>query len=192
MAKVKLMECPICKKEFNIAESQYKYQVKAGRTSFYCSLSCAGKKPENKSHLKKVRKPFTSSGPRHTALKTPQEFLNSSMKEYIRRFKTRSKRKVRYGEVEVTIEHLVEVWNLQQGKCYFTDVALVLPRDGDYSTVSPNFKASVDRIDNEKGYINGNVRFVSHSTNNLRNSMSDESVYEFFSLIKQHRGVMQQ
>ena len=184
MAKVKLMKCPICTEEFSVAQSQYKYRVKAGRTSFYCSLSCAGKKPENMVHLNKVSKPFTSDSPRYTALKTPEDLLNSSMKDFIRRFKYRSRRKERFGNMEVTIEHLVEVWNVQQGKCYFTGVDLTLPRDSTYSTVSPNYKASVDRIDNEIGYINGNVRFVSHSINNLRNSMSDELVYEFFSLLK--------
>lgn len=184
MAKVKLMKCPICGEDFNIAESQYKYQVKAGRTNFYCSLSCVGKKPENMLHLSRVSKPFTSDSPRYTALKTSEELLNSSMKDFIRRFKYRSKRKERFGEMEVTIKHLVEVWNAQQGKCYFTGVSLTLPRDSNYATTSPNYKASVDRIDNEKGYINGNIRFVSHSVNNLRNSMSDELVYEFFSLLK--------
>lgn len=184
MKKVKLMKCPICEKDFEIAESQYKYQSKAGRINFYCSLSCAGKTPENKARIRTVRKPFTSDTPRYTALKTPEDLLNSSMREFIRRFKDRSKRKLRYGEVGVTVEHLTEVWKTQQGKCCFTGVDLILPRDVNYSAVSPNFKASVDRVDNEKGYINGNIRFVSHSVNNLRNSMSDELVYEFFGLIK--------
>ena len=178
------MKCPICEKNFTIAESQYKYQSKAGRMEFYCSLSCAGKKPENKSHLRKVSKPFTSESPRYTALVSQEDLLHSSMKEFVRRFRSRSNSKQKLGECTVTIQHLIDVWNTQQGKCCFTGVGLILPRDQVYSTISPNYKASVDRIDNGKGYINGNVRFVSHSVNNLRNSMSDELVLEFFGLLR--------
>ena len=184
MTKVRLMKCPICTKEFNIAESQYKYRIKAGRINFYCSLSCAGKTSENRKHIKKIGKPFTTSSPRYTALKTPQELLESSMREFTRRFRSRSNNRQKLGESTVTIDHLVEIWNTQQGKCCFTGVKLSLPRDANYTIVTPNHKASVDRIDNEKGYVNGNIRFVSHTVNNLRNSMSDKLVYEFFELLK--------
>ena len=188
MTKELFLVCSTCGNNFAIAQSQYNYQLKAGRTTFYCSRSCVGKRSSNYDHLKTIGQSnhFTSDSPRYTALKTKDDLLKSSMREFIRRFRDRSKSRYRkLGDVTVTVEHLVDVWNKQGGKCCFTEVNLILPRNTAYQTVSSNYKASVDRIDNNIGYIDGNVRFVSHTVNNLRGAMDDESVYEFFKIIKQ-------
>ena len=39
--------------------------------------------------------------------------------------------------------------------------------------------ASIDRIDNDLGYIEGNVRFVSVMYNYARNNFTDEQVLQF-------------
>ena len=182
MTKELFLVCSTCGKNFVIAQSQYNYQLKAGRTTFYCSRSCVGKRKDNYDHLKVIGQSnrFTTDSPRYTALKTEADMLKSSMREFIRRFRDRSKqRSQKLGEVGVTVDHLVDVWNSQKGKCYFTKVGLILPRDVNYSTSSSNFKASVDRIDNNTGYVNGNVRFVSHTVNNLRGAMDDQSAVSY-------------
>ena len=187
MSKVIKVRCSTCEVEFDMVQSQYKYQTRAGRTSFYCSRSCTGNRPGNLERLKHLgdNYKFTSSSPRYTALKTEDDKLKSSMKDFIRRFRDRSKARFnKLGEVTVTVEHLVDVWKQQSGRCHFTGVDLTLPRDVEYSTVSPNYKASVDRISNDVGYINGNVRFVSHTVNNMRNVMTDKLVLEFFNLVQ--------
>ena len=48
-----------------------------------------------------------------------------------------------------------------------------------------NYKASLDRKDSSKGYIEGNVQFVSCALNYAKNSSDDSSVVELISLIKQ-------
>lgn len=185
MSKTVTVECSTCKNVFGLQQSQYKYQIKAGRTHFYCTRSCVGKDPKNLARIEKIRKPFTSSSPKYTALTTQDARLESSMREFTRRFRSRSKAKRnKLGIESATIDHLLDVWNSQQGKCFFTQVALVLPRDDNYDTCSPNYKASVDRIDCNIGYVDGNLRFVSHTINNLRSNMSDEMVYSFFDIIR--------
>ena len=48
--------------------------------------------------------------------------------------------------------------------------------------------ASLDRIDNSKGYVQGNVRFVSVMFNFARNKFSDEEVIEFAQAVIKNRG----
>ena len=122
--------------------------------------------------------------PRYARLDTADKLLESSMKEFVSRFKSRSKSKKKDIKVDVTKEYLSVLWKNQEGKCYFTKVALVLPRDEGYNECSSNVKASVDRIDCKSGYVEGNVRFVSHTVNSLKHTMDDKSVLDFFKIVK--------
>ena len=45
--------------------------------------------------------------------------------------------------------------------------------------------ASLDRINNEKGYVKGNVRFVCHWINNAKSTFDNKVLYEFVSAIAQ-------
>ena len=47
--------------------------------------------------------------------------------------------------------------------------------------------ASLDRIDNSKGYIKGNIRWVSRSINYMKNDMSDDMVNELIDLIVKNK-----
>lgn len=47
------------------------------------------------------------------------------------------------------------------------------------------FYASVDRIDNTKGYIEGNVQFVCLGFNYMRNSVTLEKAIEFIRKLKE-------
>lgn len=78
-------------------------------------------------------------------------------------------------EFNVSIEYL---WNLflnQDRKCAIT---------GDYIN---NFKqASLDRIDSNKGYIEGNVQWVTYQANVSKHTMTMEQLYEFCKKVLNH------
>jgi len=46
--------------------------------------------------------------------------------------------------------------------------------------------ASLDRIDNEKGYIKGNVRFVCLGINYMKNRRADSEVFELLDKILEY------
>jgi hypothetical protein len=72
------------------------------------------------------------------------------------------------------------LWESQNGICPFTGWQLELPKwtNGWTEKQKPQ-RASLDRIDCSKGYIQGNVRFISVIANYARNSFDDKEVIEF-------------
>lgn len=175
--KTKVLECSTCKVKFEKPLNEYKRRLKLGKTEFYCSLSCSGKSSKNKDLLNEVRIPFKGG---ETKLVTEEQRIRSSMKDFAKRIRNR---KNKFFE-ELDIEKMIEIWNSQNGKCKFTGVDLVLPHEEKYKSTSHNYKASIDRIDSSKPYTIDNIQFVSYSVNNLKHTMTEFEVMEFFNIIK--------
>ncbi len=183
MSNIKLI-CGTCESEFEYYKGEYNRQTKRGRSVFYCSLKCSSKREDNINRLKKVGRKFIGGENR---LLSDEDFLKSSMNEFLRRVRNRMKAKPeRYSESNLTIDHLIEVWNKQKGSCTYTGVQLVLPSYKNYKLTNYNYRASLDRICSSKPYIIGNVQFISYTMNNLKSNMNDEDLKEFFNIINKN------
>lgn len=78
-------------------------------------------------------------------------------------------------EFNVSIEYLWNLFLIQKRKCAIT---------GDFID---NFRiASLDRIDSSKGYIEGNVQWVSKQANLSKHIMTMEQLYEFCRKVLNH------
>jgi hypothetical protein len=73
-------------------------------------------------------------------------------------------------EFSITIEYAWELYQNQEGKCYYTKLPIEL------NTRSHSMTASIDRVDSSMGYIEGNVVWVHKDVNIMKNSFS----YEYF------------
>ena len=171
MSKITLT-CDTCNKEFEKARNEYNRRIRLGKDKFYCSLSCSGKSPENVKHI-------VSNGSGHPADEYSKFRLILKM--------LRSRIKDRPRDFNLTLEYLKEIWDEQEGKCPFTGFDLEL-RTYKYDSQLNIKSASLDRIDNSKGYVQGNVRFVSVMFNFARNKFSDEEVIEFAQAVIENRG----
>jgi hypothetical protein len=176
--KVIELECTTCKGKFNKPMNEYRRRVKLGKVNFYCSLSCGAKSDINLKMISEVAKPFYFKGGENK-LVTEHQRIRSSMKEFAKRVRYRKSKFIE----ELDIDKLVEMWILQNGKCKFTNVKLVLPHEDTYKTTSNNYKASIDRIDSSKPYSLDNIQFVSFTVNNLKATMNDDSVFQFFDIV---------
>ena len=79
----------------------------------------------------------------------------------------------------IMIQHLQETWVSQKGRCYYSGVPLV---EKYLFTGDQNIEAiSVERIDNNEGYVVGNIRLVLRGMNKMR-SVSEET--QFIDLLK--------
>lgn len=159
--------CDFCGVIFLKAQSELKRNIILGRKNF-CSRSCSAKGLQNFGD-KRNTKP-----PQHGRLK--DEYSN--FREHMRRIRNRNK------EYNVTVEYLKFVWDSQNGLCPYTGIKLSL-RDYSGKNIDPMFLASIDRIDSNKGYIVGNIQWVSTPINYLKNNLTHNQVIDMCKKIQE-------
>jgi len=160
--------CDNCNKEFEKPLSELKRNKELNRRNF-CSRLCVGKANYNNFGDKINKIPPIR-----------QKDKYSGLRELIRR----SKNRIFLEELTITKEYLFEIWENQNHKCIYTNIELILPDCRKKEKVSKIFSASLDRIDSKKGYIIGNVQFVSSAINYMKNDMSHEETIKLIELIK--------
>lgn len=174
-----ILTCPICNKEYYKTNSEIKRNLKLNRTNF-CSLTCSSKYTINhKEDMINYRISFKNyEHLKELNLKRQKEAL-LNFKYYLRN--TVKKRQI----VDINSEYLKELWNQQKGICPYTGINLI-PQllSKSVNKDNPFIYASLDRIDSSKGYIKGNVEFVSIGINLLKNKFSKEVTINFINLIK--------
>jgi hypothetical protein len=77
----------------------------------------------------------------------------------------------------LTLPYLVELWIAQKGRCAISGLALDTSRGTNWDK-NP-LACSIDRIDSNIGYEQGNVRLLTHWVNNAMNTWPD-NVFEYF------------
>jgi hypothetical protein len=160
MPKTKIqIICAKCGKKVRKLAKSIKLGKKRGQTKFYCSKSCSPK-----SNL------FTTEN-------NPNKLDEYSIFRYhLKGIKDRSKKKK--IESYVTLDDLKDLWEEQNGLCAVTKLKLVTKVRSEKRLDNP-YQASVDRIDNSKGYSKDNCRWVCLMFNYARNTFSDKQVLDF-------------
>lgn len=162
--------CNNCGLEFEKAISEIRRNLAIGRNN-YCSRKCSGAK-NLKNFGDKLKKFSTENQPNYRSIKA------NPFKYYLRN----CKRRFRYN-INIDLQYLENLWNEQKGLCVYTNIPLKLnthlKRVKDY-----RYTASLDRIDSTKGYIKGNVQFVSACINYMKNNLTHDQTIEFINLIK--------
>lgn len=162
--------CANCTHEFEILLKEHKRQIKNGRVGFFCSRTCAA--------IKSNRDNPRPGNPENLQADNRRDEY-TQFRWFVNRGNYRGKRRRKYG-CDLTVEFLKELWDQQNGICPFTGWKLVLPQDSSYAWSEKNpANASLDRIDNSKGYMRGNVRFISVMANLARQTFTDEQVRNF-------------
>ena len=89
----------------------------------------------------------------------------------------------RFKEFNITIEDLKEIWYKQQGICPYSGVNLQMRTYTKGFKCNDIYAASLDRIDSSKGYVVGNIQFVSKAMNYCKNTLSDSEMKELIKII---------
>jgi hypothetical protein len=156
---------PNCNKEFLKDQSEINRNLKVGRKN-YCSLECSGK--TNNKHLRK----YVEENTKYLIADNQRDNF-TGLREHLRRVKKRDKNH------DITLEDLLEQWEKQKGVCIYSGVELNHPMDGGDNLN----KASLDRIDSNKGYVKGNIHFISIACNYAKNNMTHEEMLTFCNII---------
>lgn len=164
------LTCDYCGSTFERESREIKRSKKKGRKNF-CSRNCSGK--ANVCNIPLESRTYDIS------------FHSSNRRDEFTPFRahlTRAKR--RHHEVNLDLEYLQEVWNKQNGKCSYSGVILQKPLYRKKN--DPRYVASLDRIDSSKGYVKGNIQFVSASINYMKSFLSHEQTVELCKTIAKH------
>jgi len=92
-------------------------------------------------------------------------------------------------DFQLSIEFLWDLYNKQNARCALTNVELTLEPSIKNSNVNWDLiTASVDRIDNTKGYTEDNVWWVHKEINRLKNNYSLEELLYWSKLLLEKHG----
>jgi len=171
MAKT-ITECYECKTSFKKRNSDYN-RIERENKKHFCSLSCAAiyrnKYFPNSGNPKNLK--VGSDLDKYSPFRY---FLNAA-----RRRKAEHPDKSRYQEINITLEYLFDLWKAQRGICPYSKHKMLLTPKMSEKRSSP-FCASLDRINPLKGYVKGNVQFVTQFVNLGKNRFSDKEIKSFF------------
>lgn len=160
-------KCPVCDKEFTRALSKLK-------DNSTCSRSCSAIRGN------KLRK-----GKPSQALLDACSKQGHKADKYtgFRKLLHSSKQRKQYDN-NLTLEYMLSIWEEQNGICNYSGVELVryYPKG---TTTDHRYLASLDRIDPSKGYIKGNIQFISACMNFMKHTMTDKDTHELIQLIKE-------
>jgi len=157
--------CAYCHKEFKKPVTEYNRNKKLGRPN-YCSRNCSGK-----ANSKNLTSTYDIS---QHAGNSRDEY--SDFRYYYRNCHRRDK------ECTITLQDLKDQWKKQQGICPYTGTKLQLKTWSNKPEYTK--QASIDRIDNSKGYIPGNIEFIALPINYLKaDKLSKEETLNFIKQI---------
>lgn len=174
MEILKTIKCSYCKKSIRKLKTYIERRKKTGQINFVCNNKC-------NVELQKVKTIKKNKQRNH---KLCRYGLDDNIKNPIyKEFKTYMKRLLtscynRGHKHNIDLKYLKTIWDNQNGKCVLTGVQL------QHKCENKHYQASLDRIDNTKGYIKNNIQFVSVATNWLKNKYGNNFVLEYFDIVK--------
>ena len=158
--------CSHCEKELD--ESQFYHRTRPSGKVYVnskCKKCCIAK----------------SGGPGQVPVIT--ERMNRNPLTWVKRIlsTTRGNAKRKNREHTLDLQYLVDLWNKQEGVCALTGVSMLRTMKAREPRT-----ASLDRIDNSKGYIQGNVQFVTTWANRSKFIFSVETFEELILSSSEH------
>lgn len=178
MAETKInLICETCGKLFERRIGEHNRSLRLGRKA-YCGYSCSSKRPDNISHIKSVQ------GPHEHLLQHKYNRLDeySPFKWHLKNARARKK------ECSITLIDLKEQWDKQNGICPYTGWELKNhPSTGNIGKQDflPD-RASLDRIDSDKGYTKDNIQFISLIAQYGKHKFTEKQFLQFLKDCAKH------
>lgn len=170
--------CDECGKEGVKTKTEYERNLRLGRKN-YCCRECSIKGAAKT----RTGKHYQRSGAQIEHIKS----ISNNRKDDFTPFRyTLRAVKRRFKEVDIDLEYLKELWEKQEGICPYTGLRLILPHDNNVHEIDLPHRASLDRIDSSKGYVKGNVQYISTPINYMKSTMSDSETKRFLKEISSY------
>jgi hypothetical protein len=86
---------------------------------------------------------------------------------------------------DLTVDYLVDLYHQQNGLCYYSKVEMIF---GFVDGKIHHNSISLDKLDPEKGYTQGNVVWCSFLTNSMKQNLKEEEFYEMIKKVIEING----
>lgn len=148
-----------------------------GHIKFLCKCSCGNTHIANGSHLRrgnikhcgcKIKK-----GKDSPCFKGCEEISGNWWYNHIKR--TSNKRKIK--EITITPEYAYSIFVKQNKNCALTKLPIIISNTNKYNT------ASIDRIDNTKGYIENNIQWLHKDINMMKRIYNQDYFIQMCKLV---------
>jgi hypothetical protein len=84
----------------------------------------------------------------------------------------RLKQDIEYG---ITTEDVIDMWEMQGGKCALSGMLMTHQRDGTYGDrKKKEFNASIDRINPQGPYVRENVQLLAARVNTMKHTLGED------------------
>jgi hypothetical protein len=164
------VHCRACRKEYrNTHRISLNYPVSV--TEKYCTR-CGQTKPSSSFTKAKRYKDGLSTYCTNCKLKSDSAYKRT-LKGYLT-FKIQTSRreaKKDGREFSITLNDLLELWNSQGGKCYYTGRDMEHYSSGNARTKNPS-AVTIDRLDSSRGYTRDNIALCVWVVNRAKNALS--------------------
>ena len=149
-----------------------------------CSL-CQLPKPKTEFSLSRQAAGGLASRCKECYKKTYYCSLDSQITHRLRLARERSEE--RKFPFDIDASYVKSIWESQGGVCAITGVTITPEATGTADQHGP-YSLSIDRLDNSKGYVRGNIRLTCHAANMMRNVWSDQEVLDNLLPYLKHQG----
>ena len=97
----------------------------------------------------------------------------------------RLKQDIEYG---ITTEDVIDMWEMQGGKCALSGMLMTHQRDGTYGDrKQKDFNASIDRINPQGPYVRENVQLLAARVNTMKHTLGEDMFMWWVKNIYEHR-----
>jgi hypothetical protein len=148
-----------------------------GSSVWLCECICGTIKPQTKSGLKKTAQCKRCA---NIQLKSKDIVTGSYWHALIKSAKKRKK------EINISRQYAEQIFISQNGRCAITNLPINFPettREKDRNSGN----ASLDRINSEIGYVEGNIQWVHKVINKMKQNLPQEEFIKFCKLITKHQ-----
>ena len=143
-----------------------------------CNAATAKWRKANPDKVKEKEKQYYDANKEKIRVKNLKRNTNITIdKKLDYLIKTAKQRKT--VEVFISIQHLKDAWEKQEGRCAYTKLPLT-------SEAHQLNTASLDRIDSSKGYVEGNIQLVCVPINRMKLDYTEEKFIHLCQLVAQN------
>ena len=91
-------------------------------------------------------------------------------------------------EYALTTEDVIDMWEMQDGKCALSGMLMTHQRDGTYGDrKKKDFNASIDRVNPNGPYVRENVQLVAARVNTMKHTLGEDMFIWWIKNIYEHR-----